>query len=216
MLIIPAIDIKNGKSVYTQLGTDPVKIAEHFASKGAQIIHMVDIDAVMGTGTNKEVIKAIVSRVPAKYEVNAGPENAYLKTLNIWQTIITPESDEEVESVVTKYPDLSRITASFSFDESLEQQSAVYKNAQILFSKGVQRYIFRSSQFDGKLQGLSLELAAEFKKLSGTEVIVSGGVSSLEDISKAKERCIDAVIVGRALYEKQGSETLIGNTFTLP
>ncbi len=205
MLLIPAIDIKNGKPVYTQFGTNPVKIAEHFVAKGARIIHIVDIDAVMGTGTNKEVIKAIVSQVPAKYEVNAGPDNTYLLDLTIWQTIITPSTDEEIEQVA-KYTDLSRITASFSFDESLEQQSAVYKNAQILFSKGVQRFIFRSSQFDGKLQGPSLELATEFKKLSGTEVIVSGGVSSLEDISKAQERDIDAVILGRALYENSIDE----------
>ncbi len=229
MLIIPAIDIINGRCVrliqgdYSQernYDADPVEMAQTFESEGAQIIHVVDLDgAKSGEPQNWETLKAIAGSVSIPIEVGGGVrtlETAQrLLDLGIRRVIVGTKlvQDELLaarffqelgESVVAGIDARGGMVALHGWTEqSLRPATELARQVE---QQGAKRIILTDIAHDGMLNGPNLDLLAQVLSVVEIPVIASGGIGSLDHLRSLSQSRIEGVIVGRALYE---------NSFTL-
>lgn len=230
MLIIPAIDLRQGKCVRLAQGrkdsataydVDPIGVAMSFEQDGAQMLHVVDLDGAFGEGQslNREVAKRIISslRIPVQFGgglrgisdveemISAGATRVVIGTLAV-------ESPETLARLVELFG--ARIVVGIDARdgqvmtrgwETLGQVEAV-EFARRIAAVGVERIVYTDVARDGMLIGPNIEQTCMIARESGLKVTASGGVSSLEDLkrlSSASESGIDSVIVGKALYEER-------------
>ena len=226
MIIIPAIDLKNGQCVRLSQGRmedatiysqDPVEVARRWESMGAQRLHIVDLDgAVSGRPKNKELIKKICSAVSMKVELgggirtvqtfqeylDAGVDFAILGTAAIKDPVFLQESCAQFSgSIIIGIDARDGMIAVQGWTEKTELNAVDF--ARQLDSKAVHAIVFTDIKRDGMLTGPNIESTVLLAQAVSIPVIASGGVSSLEDIEKllAVESCgIMGVITGRALY----------------
>ena len=225
MLIIPAIDIKQGKCVRLQQGNmdletrysdNPLEIALKWESLGAQLIHIVDLDGAFKKQiVNHEIIKHIVENISTPVQVGGGIRNAetiemYLD-LGVKRVIIGSVAlynPDFVIEICKKYPD--KIVVGIDAKDGMvavEGWSEVSDVSAIELakkyeSKGVAAIIFTDIKRDGMQTGPNIEATNELAQAVDIPVIASGGVSSIEDIKELlKYKEIFGVIIGRALYE---------------
>ena len=230
MLVVPAIDLKNGSCVrllqgrandVTVYDEDPVEVAKQFARAGAQMIHVVDLDGAFkgGESANRAVLKKIVAAVDLAIEFGGG-----VRTIDDVQQL----SDSGVARVVigtvaVESPDLLRELIG-AFGEKIcvgidarngqvtthgwekETQIEAADLARFVVGCGVQRIIYTDISRDGMLTGPNVEQTVSVARAANVRVTASGGVSSLDDIRRlrdAGEPLLDSVIVGKALYEQK-------------
>ena len=227
MIIFPAIDIKNGKVVrllqgefdkITEYANDPAEMAKTWASKGAQWLHVVDLDgAQTGKITNLESIKAITSAINIPVEMGGG-----IQTREDVETLI----DAGISRIIlgTKvFEDLDFLKEVLSFAKDKIAVSLDCKDGMIAkrgwtettninavdFAKqleelGVQCLIYTDIATDGMLTGPNIPALEELLDAVNIPVIASGGVSNLDDIRKLAEltpRGLLGAITGKAIYE---------------
>lgn len=228
MLVIPAIDLKDGKCVRLRQGRmddvtvfsdDPVAVAMRWIEAGAKRLHLVDLDgAVQGKPVNVEPIRRIVAAFPdIPVQVGGGIRDeetveAYLET-GLRYVIIGTKAVREphfVSDLCVEYP--GHILVGLDARDgkvAIEGWSKLSRHdvmdlAQHFERDGVEAIIFTDIQRDGMQQGVNAEATAELARSLTIPVIASGGVSSLEDIRSLCEFAADGiqgVIIGRALYE---------------
>lgn len=226
MIIIPAIDIIDGKVVrlvegdYNQktiYNDDPVKIAKEFKGCGAELIHIVDLDgAKSGNAKNKDVVKEIKKNVDIKIEFGGGIRSneiaQELIALGVDRLIIGTKAVEDlnfVESLIGKYE--NKIVIGIDARDGIVKTDGWLKGDDIkviefvedLKKIGVLEIIYTDISKDGKLSGVNILETKNIKDVSKMNVIASGGVKDMSDIIKIKDSGIDGVIVGKALYEKR-------------
>ncbi|HVF87697.1 MAG TPA: 1-(5-phosphoribosyl)-5-[(5-phosphoribosylamino)methylideneamino]imidazole-4-carboxamide isomerase [Pyrinomonadaceae bacterium] len=228
MLIIPAIDLKDGRCVRLMQGRkqdvkvydgDPVDIARRFEDSGARMLHVVDLDgAFAGTRSrNRKVVRKIIRALEIPVQFGGG-----LRTVNDVQQLIefgatqvvigtlAAESPETLEKFVQLFGfricvgiDARRghvMTRGWEREEKL----TALQLAQRVADAGVDRIVYTDIARDGMLEGVNVEQTCNIARESGLRVTASGGVSSLADIEQLKgaSACgVDSVIVGKALYE---------------
>jgi len=228
MLIIPAIDLKNGrcvrllqgrKSDVTVYNENPIEVAKEFASAGAQMIHVVDLDGAFSEADspNRAVVQKILEAVDVPIEFGGG-----IRSLDDVQTL----SDQGVARVVlgtiaAEAPDsLNEFVERFSskicvgidardgrvMSRGWETSTPVdaIELARSVASRGVERIIYTDIARDGTLVGPNIEQTLAVVRAANVRVTASGGVSSLDDIKRlrdADDPRLDSVIVGKALYE---------------
>ncbi|HEX8136949.1 MAG TPA: 1-(5-phosphoribosyl)-5-[(5-phosphoribosylamino)methylideneamino]imidazole-4-carboxamide isomerase [Pyrinomonadaceae bacterium] len=230
MLIIPAIDLKNGQCVRLSQGLkesarvydgEPVELALRFEAEGARMLHVVDLDGAFDESgsVNRTVAREIISAVRIPVQFGGG-----LRSLaDVRQMVESGAGRVVIGTLAIESPDLlaemvslfgSRIAVGIDAKggrvvthgwERREQTSAV-ELAQSVAALGVERIIYTDVLRDGMLQGINLEQTCTIARRSGLKVTASGGISSLSDIERVSERSahgIDSVIVGKALYEKR-------------
>jgi phosphoribosylformimino-5-aminoimidazole carboxamide ribotide isomerase len=230
MLVIPAIDLKNGSCVRLVQGRktdvtiydeDPVHVAKQFADAGARMIHVVDLDGAFkgGESPNRPVVKKIVAAVDVPIEFGGGVRSAddvrHLCDAGVAQVVLGTLAVESPQL-------LKKLAAEFSQKicvgidardghvmtrgwESGTRISAV-NLAQSVVAQGVQRIIYTDIARDGMLTGPNIEQTVAVARAANVRVTASGGVSSLDDIKRlrdAGEPLLDSVIVGKALYEQK-------------
>jgi phosphoribosylformimino-5-aminoimidazole carboxamide ribotide isomerase len=227
MLIIPAIDIKQGKCVRLQQGNmdletkysdNPLEMALKWEALGAELIHIVDLDgAFKKQVVNNKIIKNIVENIDAPIQVGGGIRNIdtvkmYLDS-GVKRVIIGSVAlynPDFVIEICEKYPD--KIVVGIDAKDGMvavEGWSEVSDvSAQELAkkyeSKGVAAIIFTDIRRDGMQTGPNIEATNELAQAINIPVIASGGVSSIEDIKELlKYKEIYGVITGRALYEEK-------------
>lgn len=224
MLIIPAIDIKNGKCVRLTQGKfesekvyseDPVAIAKQWKKLGAQMIHVVDLDgAKNGILANLEVIKKIAQEVKIPLQVGGGIRNkeavGILLSIGVSRVIlgtIALENEEELESILNEYASQVVIALDTKNGKLMKQgwledsnKSSVVTALQ-LENLGVQRFIYTDIVKDGMMTEPNYNEIANVTKSVSVPVIVSGGISSINSIERLKSMSIEGVIIGKALYE---------------
>ncbi len=227
MLIIPAIDIKQGKCVRLQQGNmdletkysdNPLKIALKWESLGAQLIHIVDLDGAFKKQiVNHEIIKHIVENINTPIQVGGGIRNAetvemYID-LGVSRVIIGSVAlynPDFVIEICKKYP--GKIVVGIDAKDGMvavEGWSEVSDVSAIELakkyeSKGVAAIIFTDIKRDGMQTGPNIEATNELAQAIDIPVIASGGVSSIEDIKELLNyKEIFGVITGRALYERK-------------
>ena len=227
MKIFPAIDIKNKKCVRlikgdfenkTEYETSPVNQAAKYKDHGFKNLHIVDLDgALTGKTVNLDIIKEIVSKYDLKIEIGGGVRN----TESIKQYI-----DSGVEKVILG-------SGAIKNKEFLKQACEKFKNKIALgldakdgnlsvsgwkenlnvktidFLKevndfGVSRIVFTDINRDGMKTSPNYEETIKIAETSNCPVEISGGVSSINDIKKAKDlnnKKIEGIIVGKAIYD---------------
>ncbi|MFO7850004.1 MAG: 1-(5-phosphoribosyl)-5-[(5-phosphoribosylamino)methylideneamino]imidazole-4-carboxamide isomerase [Spirochaetia bacterium] len=227
MIIIPAIDLLDGKCVrlyqgdYSKSTTyprDPVETARSFVAAGARRIHIVDLNAARGDGThNRKIIGLIREAVSVTLEVGGGlrrEEDIHeLAGMGIDRLIVGTTLVDDPESVrrwSEIYPE--RIIAGIDAKNGKvrisgwERQSQLSDTDAAIAAAKAQaaEIIYTNIDKDGTLEGPDIERSAIMARTSGLPVIVSGGVRGREDFAAAAEReseGIIGIIAGKALYD---------------
>ncbi len=225
MLIIPAIDIKQGRCVRLQQGNmdletkysdNPYEIALKWESSGAELIHIIDLDGAFNKKTiNHEIIKHIAQNINTPIQVGGGIRNEdtiqmYLD-LGVNRVIIGSEAlynPDFVVKICEKYPD--KIVVGIDAKDGMVAVEGWSKISDVTAvelaktyeSKGVAAIIFTDIKRDGMQTGPNIEATNLLAKAVNIPVIASGGVSSITDIKELlKYKEIFGVVTGRALYE---------------
>lgn len=225
MLIIPAIDLYKGKVVRLTKGDpnrskiysdDPIAIAKKWESLGAKLLHVVDLSAALGQGDNLEIIKNILSQVAIKTEVGGG-----IRSLDKAKELIasgaeriivgTKGIDEDFLNSVIETIGKERIVVGVDTINSCLAVEGWKKQTDVssldfmayLQLKGIKWVIYTDISRDGTLGGVNIEEIQKLSLYKDMNIIFGGGISSLEDIKKIKDKAsfIKGVIVGKALYE---------------
>lgn len=225
--IIPAIDILDGKCVRLTQGNynevekffdNPVEIAKQWVSLGAQRLHIIDLNgAKQGTTINKEIILNIANEVNVDIQVGGGIRSIetikqYLDN-GIKYTILGTKAFEDkdfLKSAVEAFNE--RIILGLDLKNGQIALSGWSKTIETDFSKlaneisCVKEIILTDISKDGMLKGPNLDLTAEIAGVVTAKIIVSGGLSSLDDIEKIIEiqkeyPNISGVILGKSIYK---------------
>jgi len=227
MLVIPAIDLRSGQCVRLKQGQknqqtvysqDPVSVAKQWESLGAQRIHLVDLDgAFEGSSKNWEVIQAIRGAVKVELELGGGlrEENAVARVLKagidyaiLGSMLVT--DPVLAQHIIKRFP--SKIMAAVdcahgkvSIKGWQEKTRMVPEEfGKTIMSWGISQAIYTDVARDGMLCGPNGPVTASFAKTTGLKVIVSGGVTTVEDVkamSQLQSHGIIGVIIGKALYD---------------
>ncbi|SHG66686.1 1-(5-phosphoribosyl)-5-[(5-phosphoribosylamino)methylideneamino] imidazole-4-carboxamide isomerase [Hydrocarboniphaga daqingensis] len=227
MLLIPAIDLKNGHCVRLRQGNmddvtvfseDPVEMARKWADEGAERIHVVDLDgAIKGQPVNLKVVEAIASAVDVPVQIGGGirDEETVQRYLNAGvayviigtKAINTPHF---LRDVCLEYP--RHIIVSLDAKDGrlalngwakLTHFDAI-EAAQHCERDGVEALIYTDIGRDGMMAGFNVESTRALAQAVNTPVFASGGVSTLDDIRKLKDlegEGVAGAVIGRALYE---------------
>jgi len=223
MIILPAIDLKDGKCVRLLKGDfgtvhkvaeDPVEVAKVFTSCGAKFIHMVDLDGALdGVRKNGEIVKAVASSVDAKIELGGGIRTMAdidaADKLGVYRFVIgsSAVSDPEfVAEAVKKYGERIAVgidakdgkvkTHGWTADSGID----AVEFAKKMESLGVKTIIFTDIDTDGTLQGPPMEKLKVLRNAVKCNIVASGGVTDINDIKNIKNADIDAAIIGKAYY----------------
>ncbi|MDO8602550.1 MAG: 1-(5-phosphoribosyl)-5-[(5-phosphoribosylamino)methylideneamino]imidazole-4-carboxamide isomerase [Candidatus Omnitrophota bacterium] len=227
MIIIPAIDIIGGKVVRLEKGDfgkekvyalDPVETARVWESKGAEFLHIVDLDgAKEGKIKNAKLVVKIIEAVKIPCEIGGGLRDIsdieyFLKKGAARAVVGTKafEDTEYFEKIVHKFNKRIVVSVDFSDNKVVKkgwQEKIDLKPLDAIRSMekiGVARIVVTDIKTDGMLKGPNLKRLREILGATKILIIASGGISSLEDIKELKEiknNRLEGVIIGKALYE---------------
>ena len=225
MKIIPAIDLMDGKVVRLYKGDPrkktiysdyPLEIAKKWQSAGADMLHLVDLDATLGRGSNFELLQNIAKSVSIPVQVAGGLRNEKIieNALEFAQRIVigTLAFKEKIvlNKLLTTYGN-ERIVISVDHNDGVIVVNGWQQTTDIslidavneFVKMGVTEFLSTNVDRDGTLQGPDLEWIQQINKIENTNVIASGGISNIEDIMKVKETSQFGVILGKALYENK-------------
>jgi phosphoribosylanthranilate isomerase len=232
--LLPAVDVADGQAVRLvqgEAGTEtsygsPLEAALQWQRDGAEWIHLVDLDAAFGKGTNRELLADVVKRLDVQVELSGGIRDdasleAALATgarrVNLGTAAL--EDPDWTAKVVSEYGDRVAIGLDVRITEAGHRLSArgwtsdggdLWEVLDRLDRDGASRYVVTDVSKDGTLRGPNLELLREVAARTDAPVIASGGVSSVDDLRALAALSGDGVegsIVGKALY---------AGAFTLP
>ncbi|AYD40099.1 1-(5-phosphoribosyl)-5-[(5-phosphoribosylamino)methylideneamino]imidazole-4-carboxamide isomerase [Clostridium fermenticellae] len=223
MIIIPAIDLKEGNCVRLYQGKmssaqvvarDAVKAALEFKAAGAEFIHMVDLDgAVRGKMYNLSQVIRVINETGLPVEVGGGIRN--IETINnliknkISRVILGTAALNDfnmLEEAVKKYGE--KIAVGIDAKDgrvAVDGWVNISKTDYIDFAKkiedvGVKTIIFTDIGRDGTLKGANLMQLSEISSSVSCNIIASGGVSNIEDVKNLKNTGVYGVIIGKAIY----------------
>lgn len=221
MRIIPAIDIRGGQVVRLTQGdyaretvynANPVSVAKDWVARGATMIHIVDLDgAKMGTPINIETVKKIADAVDVDIQFGGGLRSArdveQVLSAGVSRAIVGTiilEDENLFKGLTDKYG--SRIIPSLDVRGASLMTRGWLKNSkksisEVLKNLDINRFIYTDTLVDGTDEGPNFAaIASLIESNPNAEIIIAGGISSLEDIKKLKEIGVAGVILGRALY----------------
>jgi len=228
MLLIPAIDLKDGKCVRLRQGRmedntvfsdDPVAVAAKWVEQGARRIHLVDLDgAFAGKPKNADIIHAIVAAFPdVPVQIGGGirDEDTIQGYLNagVQYVIIGTKAVNEphfVSNIGSEFPGhiiigLDAKDGKVAIDGwSKLSKHDVIDLAQQFEHDGVDSIIYTDISRDGMMNGVNVEATAKLARAINIPVIASGGITNMDDIhalGKVAEEGIMGAITGRAIYE---------------
>ena len=225
MTIIPAIDLYQGKVVRLIKGDpkkskvysdDPLAVAKDWQAQGAKLLHLVDLSAALGEGDNLKAIENIIDNIDIGVEVGGGIRDIkkakQILSLGPERIIIgTKALDEDFLNKVLKSLDREKVAIGVDVLDGFLAVKGWREKTDFsgldfiayLQLKGIKWVIYTDISRDGTLKGVVCEQIVELSMFSDMNIIASGGVASLEDLSQIK-KCtpfVWGVIVGKALYE---------------
>ncbi len=229
MEVIPAIDLRKGKCVRLFQGRadretvyyeDPLEVACMWEEKGATRLHMVDLDgAFKGVPQNKAVIRKVAERLKIPIQLGGGVRDEStveeLLKAGISRVIIgtaAVRNPDLVKKMVERYGE--KIMVGIDAREGRVALQGWVESSDIkaldlvkdMEKMGVKEVVYTDISRDGTLEGPNLEATREIAAKTSLDIIASGGVTSLEDIRKARELeswGVKGIIVGQALYTGQ-------------
>ena len=232
LTLLPAVDVADGKAVRLTQGEsgtetdygDPVGAAKDWADQGAEWIHLVDLDAAFGRGSNRDLIRRVIRAVDedVKIELSGGIRDdesldAALATgatrINLGTAAL--EQPEWAAAVIARHGEAVAVGLDVR-GETLaargwtQEGGNLWEVLERLEDAGCPRYIVTDVTKDGTLRGPNLQLLEQILRRTERPVVASGGVSSLDDIAALRGLVplgLEGAIVGKALY---------AGAFTLP
>lgn len=226
MIILPAIDIRQGKCVRLKQGAkeamtiyhdDPIEMALQLEAEGAKYLHVVDLDGAFdGTGIHGELIRHMVQKLSIPVEVGGGIRTAasadsYIEA-GVSRVIIGSMAVEDpsfVDELVKKHGKKIAVSVDAKkgivatrgwIDSSGVEAVSFIKNMK---KRGVKTFIYTDIGRDGMLQGPNLKELKEVQQLGDLQLIASGGISSVEDLEAIANLGIYGAITGTAIYEER-------------
>jgi phosphoribosylformimino-5-aminoimidazole carboxamide ribotide isomerase len=229
MIILPAIDIRHGKCVRLVQGrddavkeysSDPVRMALHWEQEGAEWLHVVDLDAAMtGSMENNHLIETILEAVRIPVQLGGGiraleriEECIVMGASRIVLGTAAVEDPPLLQEAVKRHGDYLAVgidvknahIATRGWKSETDSEAATF--AKRLALHGVRTFVVTDIAQDGMLTGPNYALTEQIASVTRASVILSGGIGSLEDLSRARaleERGVDGIIIGKALYENR-------------
>ncbi|WP_395243428.1 bifunctional 1-(5-phosphoribosyl)-5-((5-phosphoribosylamino)methylideneamino)imidazole-4-carboxamide isomerase/phosphoribosylanthranilate isomerase PriA [Agromyces sp. MMS24-K17] len=231
LVLLPAVDVAGGKAVRLTKGEagtetsygDPVDAAVEWADQGAEWIHLVDLDAAFGRGSNGGVLKKVIRQVRGvNVELSGGiRDDASLehaleigaKRINLGTAAL--ENPEWAASVIAQYGEAIAVGldvrgTTLAARGWTKDGGDLWAVMDRLEEAGAARYVVTDVTKDGTLQGPNVDLLRQVMERTRRPVVASGGISSLDDIAALRELVplgLEGAIVGKALY---------AGAFTLP
>jgi len=223
LILLPAVDVKDGKAVRLVQGElqretsygDPLAAALDFQNAGAEWLHLVDLDAAFGRGSNHQILAEVVGKLDIKVELSGGIRDDQsleraLATgcarINLGTAAL--ENPEWTSEVIKKYGE--RIAVGLDVRGHTlaargwtQEGGDLFETLARLDRDGCARYVVTDVAKDGTMQGPNLSLLKEVAAATKAPIIASGGVSTLDDIQALRELTplgIEGSIVGKALY----------------
>lgn len=226
MLVIPAIDIKDGKCVRllqgrredeTVFSNNPVAMAQHWEEEGAELLHLVDLDgAFEGVPRNLSIVRNIIESIDIPVELGGGIRTRemieHALKIGVYRVILGTlalKNPDFVESVCEKHG--SRIAVGIDAKDGMVathgwlevSEKQAWEFASEMQERGVQTIIYTDIKRDGMLKGPNIEATRKIAQAVKVDVIASGGISSIDDIMAVKSLeslGVTGVISGKALY----------------
>ena len=228
MNIIPAIDILEGQVVRLVKGElqnkivysdNPIEIAEKLETQGAEIIHVVDLDATLTTGwnnnqNNTEIILKIIDTIKIPVQVAGGirsmdainkmfekkAEKIVIGTLAYKNPQVLQQlSKDKVEKIVISIDQNKGIVMINGWRQP--SGFKVIEAIKFFMAKGIKEFLLTTVDRDGTFNGPDLDTLSYASNVSGAKIIASGGISSIEDIIRVKNIGCSAVILGKSIYD---------------
>lgn len=227
MKIIPAIDLMDGKVVRLYKGDpnkktiyseDPLAIAKKWEENGADLIHVVDLDATLGLGSNLSIIKKILENISIPVEVAGGlrDEKLILEVASISNRVVLGTiafKDKELMKKLLSLLGKEKIVVSVDHKDGeivthgWQSGTGVLLNdaLQEFLKMGFTEFLLTNVGRDGTMEGPDLENLENSCRLENANVIASGGISSVDDVREVQKKNPFGVILGKALYEDKVS-----------
>jgi 1-(5-phosphoribosyl)-5-[(5-phosphoribosylamino)methylideneamino] imidazole-4-carboxamide isomerase/N-(5'phosphoribosyl)anthranilate isomerase len=221
--LLPAVDVKDGQAVRLVQGElaretiygNPLEVALEFQSAGAEWLHLVDLDAAFGRGSNSELLAQVVGKLDIKVELSGGIRDDE----SLARALATGCKRVNLGTAAMENPDwTSRVVAEFGDRIAVgldvrgrtlaargwtKEGGDLYEALERLDRDGCARYVVTDVERDGTLTGPNLELLKSVCAATDRPVIASGGISSLSDIEALISLLavgVEGAIVGKALY----------------
>jgi phosphoribosyl isomerase A len=231
LVLLPAVDVADGKAVRLTQGEagsetsygDPVDAAAEWADAGADWIHLVDLDAAFGRGSNRSLLKKVIRQVKGvNIELSGGirDDESLEQALEIGATRVNLgtaalENPEWAAHVIGQYGEAIAVGldvrgTTLAARGWTQDGGDLWQVLDRLEEAGCARYVVTDVTKDGTLKGPNLDLLRQVMDRTERPVVASGGIASLDDIAALRELVplgLEGAIVGKALYS---------GAFTLP
>ena len=220
MRVIAAVDIMGGSVVRLVKGNpankveysnDPVETAKKWENVGADMLHVVDLDAAFSTGSNSELIAKISQAVRIPLQIAGG-----IRSLEKAEEMLSMASRVVIGTMAYREPEVIRKLVKKNADRvtiSVDQMggmvmvkgwkestgTTVADAISQFLAVGVDEFLLTSIDRDGTLQGPDIKTLAD--AAVSARIIASGGISSIEDVIKIRSAGCSSVIIGKAMYD---------------
>lgn len=224
MIVIPSIDVMGGKCVKLvggepgtgiQVSPNPAEVARYWVEQGAELLHVVDLDAaIYGRSNNLDIIAEVIrsvdvpvqvgggvrSKSRAKKLVELGAERVVVGTAIVENPNALPEYADAVgaEKLVIALDSIKGYVVKRGWREDTGKSAVDFVKA--IDHNSFAAYLYTEVSVEGKLIGISEEVVKQLTSLTDKPIIYSGGVSSLRDLEKLRDAGVWGVVVGMALY----------------
>ena len=223
LVLLPAVDIQQGQAVQLVQGVagsekvfgDPLAAARRWQEQGAEWIHLVDLDAAFGRGSNADITARIVSEMGITVELSGGIRDdaslrraldAGARRVNIGTAAL--ENPEWCERVIGEFGDRVAIGLDVRGTRLAargwtQEGGDLYETIERLNAAGCRRYVVTDVASDGMLTGPNTDLLADVCARTDAAVVASGGISTLDDLAALYDMVplgVEGAIIGTALY----------------
>lgn len=221
--LLPAVDVVNGKAVRLHQGEagtetvygDPLAAAQDFASQGATWLHLVDLDAAFGRGSNAELLAEMVAKLDMRVEMSGGirDDASLARALASGATRVNLgtaalEDPEWTERAIKEHGEKIAVGldvrgTTLAARGWTREGGELFEVLDRLNEAGCARYVVTDVTKDGTLKGPNLQLLREVCARTDAPVVASGGVAELDDIAALTtlvDEGVEGAIVGKALY----------------
>ncbi|WP_321421325.1 1-(5-phosphoribosyl)-5-[(5-phosphoribosylamino)methylideneamino]imidazole-4-carboxamide isomerase [uncultured Methanobacterium sp.] len=224
MIIMPAVDIKNGKCVQLVQGKpgteqiildNPAEVALEWEKKGASVLHVIDLGGALEEGGNTPVVEEILKKVSVPVQMGGGIRTLYdatnLLNMGVDRIILGTlaiQDPKTVELLSSEFGSERIMVALDSKDSQVVVRGWTEKTNQtapelgkIMENHGAGGILFTNVDHEGLLGGFRVEPLLELLEAVDIPVVYSGGVSTLEDVATLSQTDAYGVVIGSALYK---------------
>lgn len=206
----------NTAKIYEQFG-DPIKTAQKWQEDGAKKLHIIDLDAALGSGNNRSIISEIAKSITLPIQVGGGIRTVkdvqHLLSLGIDQVILgaLPFNDPFALNKIQKQFGSDVVIVALDNKNGnimiegwkTKTKLRVKDSLNKFIGMGIKSFLITSIIKDGTLSGPDLETLGEASEIPEAKIIAAGGIGQLDDLIELNKIGVDSAVIGKALYEER-------------